>query len=138
MTYWHMQLHPNNSVKFDEDKVWEILWNTNTIGMGESWENDKGAPDIFKKEMKIGDLVLIRPMYALVKVVSDWYTLNSSEVNEELDWFPLRRNVQFLSSNYPENYETLRDNIFNPTTLSIIKESNTEAHQYIKNWYNNL
>ena len=138
MNYWHMQLHPNDRESFDEDTVWDILMKTKTIGMWHEWENDKGAPVTFKEEMKIGDLVLIRPVYGLVQILSDWYTVKESLVNSDLDWYTLRRDIQILSSNHPENHETLRDNIFNPTTLSIIKKSNTEAHQYIDNWYNNL
>lgn len=138
MNYWHMQLHPNDKEAFDEDTIWNILMQTKTIGMWHEWENDKEQPGIFKDTMKIGDIVLIRPVFGLVQILSDWYTVDKSLVDSDLDWYTLRRDIQILSANYPKNYKDFNKSTFSPTTLSIIKDSNTEAYEYIANWHKSL
>ena len=91
MTYWHMQLHP-------DDKNWrrekELLEKKSLIGLGE-WEGGQSQINQFKNEMQIGDIVLIKRgalAIALTKVIG------SFEENDEggIDWFKYRRKVEVL------------------------------------------
>ncbi len=138
MTYWHMQLHPDNRAEFDEAMVWNILSQTKTIGMWHEWENDGGAPSRFKDTMKIGDVVLIRPNLVLVQIVSDWYQIEESQVNKDLDWYTLRRDIQIISRNCPENSKGFNKSIFKPATLSTIQAVDKMPYKYIDSWYNRL
>src|SRR3989339_1608325 len=71
MTYWHMQLHP-------DDKNWrrekELLEKKSLIGLGE-WEGGQSQINQFKNEMQIGDIVLIKRgalAIALTKVIGSF------------------------------------------------------------------
>jgi len=68
MTYWHMQLHPN-------DKNWErekeLLEKQGLIGCGLT---DDFQLNLFKLKLKVDDIVLItrgKISIALVKVIGD-------------------------------------------------------------------
>jgi len=56
MTYWHMQLHPND-VKFEKEV--NVLQQTNLIGI-ENWTKGQGIIKQFSEEMKVGDIVLVK------------------------------------------------------------------------------
>ena len=103
MNFWHMQLHPNDRQTFTNDLVKRIIQEKKVIGLGEAWKdkngNDVDFPRQFSENMKIGDIVLVRHTInpiALVEVASDAWGANDDEIDEELDWFQLRRNIKIL------------------------------------------
>ena len=89
MNFWHMQLHPGDREAVNRNEVKKILKEKGVIGLGDQWPNDGGQPQKFQKEIRIGDVVLIRsdgPL-ALVKIISDCYQNSDNSV-----WFDLVRN----------------------------------------------
>jgi len=69
MTYWHMQLHPDNK---DWEKEKELLKKEGLIGCGLS---DDSQLNLFKSKLKIDDIVLIKRgniSIALVKVIGNF------------------------------------------------------------------
>ena len=122
---WQMQLHPGQS-DWDLKEIDNILLNYSVIGMGIEWDNDRGAPNRFRNEVQIGDIVVIRhqgaPRY-LVEVTGECKT---NESNNKLDvWFELYRKVKILSDkgeDYRDKYHTetkqrWSDGLFAPTTF---------------------
>lgn len=131
MTYWHMQLHPND-VKFEREV--NILQQTNLIGLGD-WENNRGQIKQFSQEMKVGDIVLVkrgRLALALVEVVGE---VNYEKApNAVLDWFSYRRKINILSI-----ADDKADNFPQPRgTLSKAINTKTKTYQYINDWYNKI
>jgi 5-methylcytosine-specific restriction protein B len=128
MNYWHMQLHPNNSKDVNQEEVLKIINNKKIIGLGSAWENDRGQPQKFSDEMKVGDVVLIRsdgPL-ALVKVIGN------CEDNEDKDvWFDLKRDIKVISSDselfkrkFREEFNSnWNDSMYLPTTLETANNS---------------
>jgi AAA15 family ATPase/GTPase len=126
MTYWHMQLHP-------DDKNWgrekELLEKKALIGIGD-WEGGQSQINQFKNEIQIGDIVLIKRgamSIALTKVIGN------IEESEEggIDWFKYRRKVEILDF----YSKTIADFPYPRGTLkkSITKSSIT--YKYIDNWH---
>ena len=89
MNYWHIQLHPSDSSTVDRKRALDIIQNHQIIGMGDSWDNDRGQPEKFKNEVAIGDLVLVRsegsPL-ALVSIAEECLPNNEASV-----WFSISR-----------------------------------------------
>jgi DNA replication protein DnaC len=137
MNYWHIQLHPNDRKNFTDDEFDNIV-QSSIIGMGDEWENDKGQPDHFKSDMKIGDIVLIRhngPKY-LVEITSNWE--NNTDDNF---WFDIKRNIKILAS----DGESLKDDY----NKKIGKQWNKDMYlsgtfqsannsDFIKYWYKKI
>jgi predicted ATP-binding protein involved in virulence len=123
MTYWQMQLHPNDP-NFNRER--EILEQKRVIGL-----DDNGQIAQFQQVMRIGDIVLIKrgsqPL-ALVEVTGEPEFIH--EVNQDLDWFPHRRNIKVLAfmdeviSDFPSPKSTL--------TKSVNRY--TPTYQYINQW----
>jgi 5-methylcytosine-specific restriction enzyme B len=97
--YWHIQLHPDE--KLEANKIRSILTNKQVIGMGDSWNykngNPANDPKYFMEDMRIGDVVMVRDgstPVALVKVIGDAYI--EANVDDNLDWFTLRRKIELL------------------------------------------
>ena len=59
MNFWHMQLHPNDPVFFDTERVKRLLRENGVIGFGE-WEKGENLIPQFKDKMKIGDIIAIK------------------------------------------------------------------------------
>lgn len=138
---WQMQLHPGQS-DWDIKEIDNILLNYSVIGMGIEWNNDRGAPNRFRNEVQIGDIVVIRhqgaPRY-LVEVTGECKT---NEGNNQLDvWFELYRKVKILSDkgeDYRDKYHTetkqrWSDGLFAPTTFQTANNWN-----FAKYWYNGI
>ena len=136
-----MQLHPGDS-SWDLEEIDNILLNFTVIGMGIEWDNDRGAPNRFRNEVQIGDIVVIRhqgaPRY-LVEVTGECKT---NEGNNKLDvWFELFRKVKILSDKgeyYRDKYHTdtkqrWTDGLFAPTTFQTANNWN-----FAKYWYNDI
>ena len=112
MKFWHMQLHPSDRLPVETMK--SILEELHVIGMGSGWNDKNGNPvadpDMFRDQMKIGDIVLIRDTIhpiALVRVISDSY---NDDVDENFDWFELRRNVEIIDF-YNDRIKKLKESI---------------------------
>ncbi|NUG65894.1 AAA family ATPase [Acinetobacter bereziniae] len=138
MNFWHMQLHPSDSQAVNRDEVKRILLEKGIIGLGVQWENDKGQPQKFEKEVKVGDVVLIRsdgPL-ALVKVLSDCYNNQDNSV-----WFDLVRKVEILSLEgnfYKVQFKkkfnsNWNDSLYLPTTIEVANNS-----AFINFWYKTI
>ena len=133
-----MQLHPSDSQAVNRDEVKRILLEKGIIGLGVQWENDKGQPQKFEKEVKVGDVVLIRsdgPL-ALVKVLSDCYNNQDNSV-----WFDIIRKVEILSLEgnfYKVQFKkkfnsNWYDSLYLPTTLEVANNS-----AFINFWYKTI
>ena len=133
MTYWHMQLHP-------DDKNWgkeqELLNDLSLIGIGDYWEGGKSQIDNFKKDMKVNDIVLIRSgetPIALVEVVGELEDILDNDFTR-LDWFRYRRKVNVLDfandsqQPFPQPRSTLQ---------KLIKKT-TDSYKYIENWHQKI
>ncbi|MDP3211946.1 McrB family protein [Methylotenera sp.] len=108
--YWHIQLHPDD--KLDADTIKSILTTKQVIGMGNSWSDKNGNPandpKQFREVIEIGDVVMVRDgstPVALVKVIGDAYVEPS--VDENFDWFTLRRKIEVLGFFYREEKQLL-------------------------------
>ncbi|MEN8220601.1 MAG: AAA family ATPase [Pseudomonadota bacterium] len=130
MTYWHMQLHPN-APNFNREI--EILKQKRVIGLDEPESKKQIAQ--FKQTMRIGDIVLIKlgtQPIALVEVTGEHEYIK--EVNQDLDWFPHRRNIKViafmdeLKNDFPSPRGTLKKSI----------NRYTPTYQYINQWYNSV
>lgn len=145
MNYWHLQLHPDSRLSID--RLEAILKNKQVIGMGEYWEDKKGNPvadpNIFKDDMKINDVVMVRDgstPVALVKVKGNAYI--EQDTDDEFDWFKLRRKIEILGF-YEEDEKNLLDQILTtygkshiqaPGTLTYCNGSNA-TNNFIVEWY---
>lgn len=145
MNYWHIQLHPDS--RLDVDTLKAILKKKQVIGMGEYWEDKKGNsvidPKLFKNDMKIDDVVMVRDgstPVALVKVKGDAYIEHNTD--DEFDWFKLRRQIEILGF-YEEDEKNLlyqiltaygKSHIQAPGTLTCCNGSNA-TNNFIVKWY---
>ena len=127
MNYWHIQLHPDDRLSIEILK--SILINLQEIGLGESWNDKNGNPvndpELFKKQMKIDDIVMVRDTVtpvALVRIISDGFI--EDEIDENYDWFPLRRKIEVLGF-YESGDKELLDKILKKYNKSHIQASGT-------------
>lgn len=147
MNYWHLQMHPSDSSKFNQEKLIQILQEKKVVGMGESWKNKNGDlvsdPTHFKNDMKVDDVILIRDgsrPIALVQVKGNWYIENN--INKELDWFRLRRPIKLLKI-YDNSDKGLLRKILSQYNINNIQSSGTltpcngsnGTNQFIKKWH---
>lgn len=91
-----MQLHPNDPVFFDTERVKRLLREKGVIGFGE-WEKGENLIPQFKDKMKIGDIIAIKKggtPIALVKVIGEYFLCD--EIDHELDWFEHGEKLKFL------------------------------------------
>ena len=127
ITYWHIQLHPNN-INWNREK--ELLQTTSLIGLGALKFGDSQIKQ-FIDVMKIGDIVLVKRGFksiALVRVIGK----NEIEKNdmEKLDWFKYRREVEVL------DYGNKNMPSFPQPRGSLRKATNrdTLSYKYIDEW----
>lgn len=147
MNYWHLQMHPSNSGKFKKETLVSILEQKGVIGMGDAWNNKNGElvpdPNYFKRDMHVNDVVLIRDggsPTALVQVTGNWFIENN--INEDFDWFKLRRPVKLLKVFGDSDKGLLRktlaqfgtSQIQSSGTLTNCSGSNGTNH-FIKKWH---
>ena len=133
-----MQLHPNDKDTFGREDIKKLLVTKNVIGLGRQWKNDKGQPQKFSTEIKVGDIILIRsegPL-ALVKVINECYENKDHEI-----WFDLVRDIEILSLDgdvYQKRYEKIfelswKDSLYLPVTIAIANNS-----KFIKFWHQDI
>lgn len=129
MTYWHMQLHPND-LEWKREK--ELLETKNLIGLGLT-DSEQAYKDF--QLMKKDDIVLIKhganPI-ALVKVKDDQVEDIGKNDFSRIDWFKYRRKIEVLDyainhrfDNFPQPRGTLQKSI-TPSSVT---------YRYINNWY---
>ena len=126
MTYWHIQMVKDSTDRSEE----KLLREKNLIGLGYTNSNQE---EQFKKDMHIGDIVLVRrgvTAIALVEVIGECEDVGKNDFNS-LDWFQFRRKVKILAfadesmSAFPQPRGTLQKSI----------NKYTRTYQYIDNWY---
>ena len=132
MTYWHMQLHPDDK-NFGKEK--ELLSKLALIGLGE-WEGGKNQINNFKKDMKINDIVLIRngeTPIALVEVIGELEDILECDF-KRLDWFRYRRKVNVLdfANDNQQPFPQPRG------TLQKLINKTTDSYKYIESWYQKI
>jgi len=95
-----MQLHPDDGKGWHREK--ELLEKHHMIGLGD-WQEKANQQELFKKEMKIGDYVVIKhggTIIALTEIISDYFY---DETIDDLLWFCQRRRVRIVDW-YNESY----------------------------------
>ena len=137
MIYWHMQMYTDYLEKegyIKEKPEKKLLEEFSIIGVGE--DNDSYIRQ-FTKEMKIGDIVVIRRggvAIALVEIIGDvTEKKRDKDAKKRLDWFKYRREVRVLEyakgmPSFPQRRGMLQKSI----------DKNTKTYKYIDNWYKKL
>lgn len=95
MTYWHMQIHPNDK-SFAEEHVYSILENKRIIGLG-NWDEGQSVIETFQDEVKVNDIVAIKngaKLIALVQVIGGAYHVDND--GSEIGWIEYRRPIRIL------------------------------------------
>lgn len=143
--YWHIQLHPDE--RLDIDTLKSILTEKQVIGMGDSWNDKNGNPvndpKWFRDDMKVGDVVMVRDgstPVALVKVTGNAYI--EPNVDDDFDWFALRRKIELLGFYESEEKQLLnnilkdygKNHIQAPGTLTYCNGSNA-TNDFIVEWH---
>ena len=145
MNYWHMQLHPDDRLSIKT--LTSILKTKGVIGLGDSWKDKNGnpnsAPEIFKTEMKIGDIVMIRDTITPVALVQiEGKAFLEKNTDEDFDWFNLRRNIKIIDF-YDSHMADLKNQLLEkydksyiqaPGTLTKCQGTNA-TNDFIRNWY---
>ena len=134
MNFWHTQLHPDDRDTFNESRIQELLEQRAVIGLGQ-WDEGESVRTQFFNEMRVGDIVAVKngnTPIALVRVVSKAYIEHN--VNENLDWFPNRRNIEVLDYYKNEYNFTFPDS---RGTLKICRDLNAPTSRLIIDWYRN-
>lgn len=130
MTYWHMQLHPD-AQNWGKEK--EVLEKLSIIGLGGDEDSLKVVQ--FQREMRIGDVVLVKrggnPI-ALVEITGDC-EYDEDKVDWDFDWFYYRRTVKVLA--FADNYENLGSFPLPRGTLKKSINSDTDTYKYIQKWH---
>jgi MoxR-like ATPase len=132
--FWHIQLHPGDKSKFTNEDL-NFALNQGMIGMGEGWDNDGGAPDIFRDGVAIGDIVLIRQggPRALVEIVSDCFS-NPDTTNI---WFEIFRHVRVLDRDglaFKKKYlGDWQRGMFMPITFQ-----RADGSPFVKSWFSKV
>lgn len=146
MNYWHIQIQPDE--KLSAQTLIDVINTKHIIGLWDGWndKNDNPVPDpaIFKNDMKIGDVVMVRNTItpiALVKIKSKAYI--DKNVTSDFDWFPLRRKVEVLSIFKDSKDKTILEqslkkfnskHIQAPGTLTLC-QGNNATNYFIKQWH---
>ncbi len=145
MNYWHLQMQPDDKLTIETIK--QVLIQKRVIGLGSWWENKHGQevpdPTYFRRDMKIGDIVMIRDgskPVALVRVLSDAF--EEKNIAYSFDWFDLRRKVEIIDFFDFESERILQDSLRRygknhiqaPGTLTFCSGYNA-TNDFIINWY---
>ena len=95
MTYWHMQMHPNDK-SFADKNVYSILEQQKIIGLGD-WPGGQAVIAEFQNEMEVNDVVAIKngsKLIALVQVIGGAYCVDKD--TSKTDWIVHRRPIRLL------------------------------------------
>lgn len=145
MNYWHIQLHPDN--RLSVATLISILKTKQVIGLGDSWNDKNGnptnAPEMFKNEMQIGDIVMVRDTITPVALVQiEGKAFLEQNTDEDFDWFKLRRNVKIVAF-YDDYMADLMKNLLEKYNKNYIQapgtltkcQGNTATNDFIRDWY---
>jgi len=129
MTYWHMQLHP-------DDKNWErekeLLEKKSLIGCGLS---DDSQLNLFRSGLEIDDIVLIKRgniSIALVKVIGDFKDVGKNNLTN-LAWFRYRRKIEILGwAKNRDKFPSVRK------TMQRLIDKKSKSYKYIDSWYQEI
>ena len=139
--FWQMQLHPSKP-NWSINNIDNILLQYAVIGMGDEWVNDGGAPIRFKKDMSIGDIVVIRhqgsPRY-LVEVISNAI---KNEGNDQIDvWFEIYRKVRILSNEgvkFKSIYKKAKNKNWSDGLFALTSFQTANDWDFAHYWYNQV
>jgi 5-methylcytosine-specific restriction protein B len=145
MNYWHIQLHPDNRLSIET--LISILKTKQVIGLGDSWNNKHDIPvndpELFKNEMQIGDIIMVRDTITPVALVQiEGNAFIEKNIDKDFDWFTLRRNVKILEF-YDGSQEELLKHLLKkydknyiqaPGTLTKCQGSNA-TNDFIRLWH---
>lgn len=129
MTYWHMQMHPDDQ-SFADEYVYTILEHKKIIGLGD-WDEGKAAITKFQSEMHVNDIVAIKngaKLIALVQVIGGAYQVEDDE--SETGWIEHRRPIRVLDWELEE--KTL------PHSRGVVEKcvkDNAPTTQVIRDWH---
>ncbi len=136
MTYWHMQLHPNDLEWRREEELIGNIGDSAYIGVGDGLTEIDFEVIRFKKSISIGDIILIRrqkTIIALVEVVVDFEDRIDNDLSN-LDWFRYRREVKVLDIN-KENCEI---EYFDSDKFLSKAQKGKKPYQYILDWHKRI
>jgi len=124
VTYWHMQMHPDDK-SFAEEHVYTILEHKKIIGLG-NWEKGETVIKAFCNEMQVNDIVAIKngaQLIALVQVIGGCYKVIDDKSN--IGWIENRRPIRILDweldeKKLPQPQGTLNKCVNNVETTKLI------------------
>jgi len=129
MTYWHMQMHPDDK-SFGEEYVHSILEHKKIIGLG-NWDDGQAVISVFKDEMRVNDIVAIKngaQLIALVQVIGGAYQVKDDD--SEIGWIEHRRPIRVL------DWELENKTLPQPRgTLERCVSNNAPTTQIIRDWH---
>lgn len=129
MTYWHMQMHPDN-ISFAYEHVYSILEHKKIIGLGD-WDSGRDVIANFQDEMKVNDVVAMKngaKLIALVQVIGGAYRVENDET--EIKWIEHRRPIRLL------DWELEEKTLPQPRgTLEKCANENANTTKVIREWH---
>ena len=132
MTYWHMQMHPNDK-SFADEHVYSILEHKRIIGLG-NWDEGKAVIAAFQNEMQVNDIVAIKngaKLIALVQVIGGSYHVKDDDT--EIGWIEHRRPIRLL------DWELEEKLLPQPRgTLEKCVNSSAPTTQMIRDWHDRV
>lgn len=128
-TYWHMQIHPDDT-SFADEHLYSILENKKIIGLGD-WVDGESLISTFRNEVEVNDIVAIKngaSLIALVQVIGGSYTVNDD--SSEIGWIKHRRPIRVL------DWELWGKTLPQPRgTLMRCVNNNADTTKIIKDWH---
>jgi len=132
MTYWHMQMHPDDK-SFADEHVYSILEHKKIIGLGD-WDDGRDVIAKFQNEMKVNDVVAIKngaKSIALVQVIGGAYHVDNDD--SEIGWIEHRRPIRLL------DWELEEKTLPQPRgTLEKCVSENARTTQVISEWHDRV
>ncbi len=128
-TYWHMQIHPDDT-SFADEHLYSILENKKIIGLGD-WVEGESLISTFRNEVEVNDIVAIKNgarLIALVQIIGGAYTVLDDK--SEIEWIKHRRPIRVL------DWELWGKTLPQPRgTLMRCVNNDAETTKIIKEWH---
>jgi len=129
MTYWHMQIHPDDK-SFADEHIYSILEHNRIIGLG-NWAKGQAVINAFKNDMEVNDIVAIKngaKLIALVQVIGGAYHVDND--GTDIGWIEHRRPIRLL------DWELEEKRLPQPRgTLERCVNKNAATTQIISEWH---
>ncbi len=132
--FWHMQIHPSDSMGEFAPNIPYILEHRCFIGLGD-WEEHKGQIDAFNNGIEVNDIVAIRKgatFIALVQVIGGAYKIVNDD-DQRTHWIKYRRPVRVLD--WEIDGKDLRECPQPRGTLNRCASDDVQTTKVIKQWY---